>query len=154
MQQYILGTSANVDRSVGYQRGIVLGLNKRLENEFGTDLESIFESRGIFTRTDADYNLALNTYIDTVLSANGLKDSKLIEVENFKISATTKLQAYKAKQKRASIVEQNNRLINSRLVNWQSASTPKARREAWEALVRTYETTRDKDGVLRQPLLL
>ena len=149
LQQYILGTSANVDRSVGYQRGIVLGLNKRLETEFGTDLESIFESRGIFTRTDADYNLAFNTYIDTVLGANGLKDSKLIEVENFKIAATTKLQAYKAKQKRASIVEQNNRLINSRLVNWQSASTPEARREAWEALVRTYETTRDKDGVLR-----
>ena len=149
MQQYILGTSANVDRSVGYQRGIVLGLNKRLENEFGTDLESIFESRGIFTRTDADYNLAFNTYIDTVLGANGLKDSKLIEVENFKIAATTKLQGYKAKQKRASIVEKNNQLINSRLVNWQSASTPKARREAWEALVRTYETTRDKDGVLR-----
>ena len=149
LQQYILGTSANVDRSVGYQRGIVLGLNKRLETEFGTDLESIFESRGIFTRTDADYNLAFNTYINTVLGANGLKDSKLIEVENFKIAATTKLQAYKAKQKRASIVEQNNRLINSRLVNWQSASTPEARREAWEALVRTYETTRDKDGVLR-----
>jgi hypothetical protein len=149
LQQYILGTSANVDRSVGFQRGIVLGLNKRLETEFGTDLESIFESRGIFTRTDADYNLGLNTYIDTVLGANGLKDSKLIEVENFKIAATSKLQAYKAKQKRASIVEQNNRLINSRLVNWQSASTIEARREAWEALVRTYETTRDKDGVLR-----
>ncbi len=149
LQQYILGTSANVDRTVGYQRGIILGLNKRLETEFGTDLESILESRGIFTRTDADYNLALNSYIKTSLGANGLQDSSLIEVENFKISATSKLQGYKAKQRRAEIVEKNNQLLNSRLVNWQSASTSEARRDAFEALVRTYETTRDKDGVLR-----